>query len=86
MWCWSDENAACSRCHVEQDEDNHEWTKRGTHFQEVGEPRVCGSGKHKHLLVDHATGQCKAKRWFAVNFGKVKLAAMTMVNLVREIA
>ena len=44
-----------------------------------------------HLLAtddkyDHATGQCKAKRWFAVNFGKVKLAAMAMVNLAREIA
>lgn len=42
MWCWSDENAVCSRYHAEQDEDNHEWTNCGTHFQEVGELRVCG--------------------------------------------
>ena len=68
---------ACSRCHVEQDEDNYEWTKRGTHFQEVGELKVCGrkarSGGNiidtclQQTSVDHATGQCKAKRWFAVN-------------------
>ena len=95
MWCWSDENAACSRCHAEQDDDNHEWTKCRTHFQEVGEPRVCGretrSGGDMNrclqqtTILDHAIGQCKAKRWFAVNFGKVELAAMTTVNLARQI-
>ena len=36
--------------------------------------------------MNYATGQYKAKPWFAVNFGKVKLTAMTMVNLAREIA
>ena len=96
MWCWSDENAACSRCHAEQDNNNHKWTKRDTHFQEVGELRVCGrearSGGNMNrclqqtTISDHAIGQCKAKRWSAVNFGKAKLAAMAMVNLAREIS
>ena len=68
MWCWSDENAACSRCHVEQDEDNHEWTKRGTHFREVGELRVCGKearGRgniHEHLLATDDAQLANAKQ------------------------
>ena len=81
---------------MERDEDNHEWIKRGTHFQEVRELKVCGrkarSGGNMDTCLqqttsmNYATGQYKANPWFAVNFGKVKLTAMTMVNLAREIA
>jgi hypothetical protein len=68
MWCWSDEDAACSRCHVEQDRDNHEWTKRGTHFREVGELKIRGeearSGRniHEHPLATDDTQLANAKQ------------------------
>ena len=59
---------AYSRCHVEQDEDNHEWTKRGTHFREVGELRVCekearsGGNIHEHLLATDDAQLANAKQ------------------------
>ena len=68
MWCWSDNNAACSRCHVEQDGNNYEWTKLGTNFREVGELRIrgkearSGGNIHEHPLATDDTQLANAKQ------------------------